>query len=297
MIAELQTGQNGELVRSLPIALPTSANGRPRPFQIVSLYDVIRFPAEQCLTTIALLTSLSAITREEHEEFKNSRADIQETFKREIGYIRTLCEIMEFEYSIDEIKYLNRTCIDGDGGRWVEINKLLASLARRFKDEMRRVECMFIPAPDLKYFEKDSLFGDRVASRFPSAAIDIKAAGTSYATDNATACVMHSMRVLELGIGALAKQFRVSFQHSNWGKVIGQIEKKITAIETKKRKPKGWRQDRQFYSEAAIHFRFLKDAWRNYSMHVHEQYDTTSALTIMNHVHEFMDHLSERLDE
>src|SRR5438045_304004 len=49
MIADIQTGQpSGDLVRSLPIkALPTSANGwPPHPFQIVSLYQVLKFDAK-----------------------------------------------------------------------------------------------------------------------------------------------------------------------------------------------------------------------------------------------------------
>jgi hypothetical protein len=298
MIADIQTGQpSGELVRSLPIeALPTSANGwPPRPFQIVSLLDVIKFPAEKYLTAASILSAIDQGALDINANLvidDTNRQAIVEQFTT----ARSLCEALGVEYTIDEIDFVLKrlaepTLTYGDFAAYP------MSTSRRMRDEISRRMCVLIPVEDCKYYKQVALFGERVALKFPSGSGDIEAAGNCYATDSPTACVMHSMRVLELGIGALAKQFHVSFQHSSWDKIIGQVEKKTRQIEAKKRKPKNWHADRQFYSEAAIHFRFLKDAWRNYAMHVHEDYDKPSALTTMNHVHEFMDHISERLHE
>ena len=54
------------------------------------------------------------------------------------------------------------------------------------------------------FYLAHSLFGGKVDSAFPSAHHDIGEAGTCYATDRNTACVMHLMRVLELGLSAFA---------------------------------------------------------------------------------------------
>jgi hypothetical protein len=64
-----------------------------------------------------------------------------------------------------------------------------------------------------------------------------------------------------------------------------------------KRKPKNWKADEKFYSEAIAHFRFLKDAWRNYSMHVFERYDENQAESAFNHTKAFMRQLATKLKE
>jgi len=263
-------------------------------FQIVSLLDVIKFPADQFLRAAAILSAINEQTRNAlpGQIFSD---DNRKAIGEQMLVVRNLCKTLGLEFSIQEIDYIVTNRFEHKPLQTSEVSGLVTALARRMIDEVQRQTCAVIPVEDSKYYNQVQLFGEAVGLKFPTAAPDIKAAGNAYATDNPTACVMHCMRVLELGLGALAKRFRVSFHFSNWDKVIGQIEKKIKEIETRKRKPKDWRSDRQFYSEAALHFRFLKDAWRNYVMHVHESYDKASALTVMNHVHEFMAHVAERL--
>ncbi len=60
---------------------------------------------------------------------------------------------------------------------------------------------------------------------------------------------------------------------------------------------KDWKVDRQYYSELAVDFRLLKDAWRNFAMHGNVTYDATEATVIYNHVREFMGHLAERIND
>jgi hypothetical protein len=147
------------------------------------------------------------------------------------------------------------------------------------------------------YFEQTvPLFGEAVEKAFPSAVYDIEEAGKCLALQRSTACVVHLMRVLEIGLNRLAAQFGVPFENVNWQNVIDQIEVKIRNINSVSNGA-NWKVDEQYYSEAAAHFRFLKNAWRNHAMHVREQYDEPRAEVILNNVRAVMTHLATHLSE
>ena len=89
------------------------------------------------------------------------------------------------------------------------------------------------------------------------------------------------MQVLERGLNALAAKFNVPFDYRNWQPIIGAVETKVKSL------PPG--QERHFYQEVVGQFGFLKDAYRNHALHVHDdKYDLDKALSMFNHVRDFM---------
>jgi hypothetical protein len=62
------------------------------------------------------------------------------------------------------------------------------------------------------------------------------------------------------------------------------------------RKPT-WKEDEEFYAQAASHFMFLKDAWRNYTAHARGKYTHEEAQAIMMNVRSFMQKLATKLKE
>jgi hypothetical protein len=54
-----------------------------------------------------------------------------------------------------------------------------------------------------------------------------------------------------------------------------------------------WKDKQKFYSEAASQFMFLKEAWRNYAMHVGDVYDEGKALSVLTHVRVVMQALAK----
>jgi len=179
--------------------------------------------------------------------------------------------------------------------------KTLAPIATELRDNIRReMRAMhfFRLSPDTQfYFEVANGFGKEVAEAFPSAEYDIKEAGNCLALSRATACVYHSMRILEHGLCALADKFGVLFEHKSWNDVIEPIEKAIRQIKNQSDKPPNWKEDEQFYSEAATQFMHFKNAWRNYTAHRQFKYTETEAESIFRHVRDFMQHVSKRLKE
>jgi hypothetical protein len=151
---------------------------------------------------------------------------------------------------------------------------------------------LWVPKEKSKFYDQENLFGEGVASNFPSATRDIKAAGSCYAENKNTACVMHLMRVLELGLFSLANKLGVVIRKPDWENIVNDIEAAIGKINGPHAGP-NWKQERDFYSAAAKDFRYFKNAWRNHAMHVHEHYDEPEARLILDHTKSFMAHLAE----
>ena len=165
-------------------------------------------------------------------------------------------------------------------------------LDHRIIDEMKSRTFFSIEPNKRALLSGTDLFGSEVAAAFPSANLDIEESGRCQALERWTASVFHSMRVLEIGLTALAKDMGIiKIDYKTWESLIQDIEKQITAASA------GDKLKEQFYSEAALQFRYFKNAWRNHVMHVRDTYDEQRAETIFGHVKEFMVHLSTRLKE
>jgi hypothetical protein len=161
-------------------------------------------------------------------------------------------------------------------------------------DELCTVKIFCVERKRGDYFDSpEPAFGLIVDQKFPSAGVEIDDAAKCLALGRSTACVMHLMRVLEIGLGSLAKALGIPFGSDNWNKVLGQCEEKIGKLP----KVDDWKGDEQFYSEAASHFRLLKNAWRNHAMHARIRYDDAQAETIFLNVRAVMKHLATRLSE
>jgi hypothetical protein len=153
--------------------------------------------------------------------------------------------------------------------------------------------CLTLPVGDAELFEqKEPLFGTVVEEKFPSAIPEIAEAGKCLALDRPTACVMHLMRVLEVGLASLAAELGVPFAR-NWNYVLNEIQRVIQSIEGKKY----GEEEEKWFSQAASHFRFVKNGWRNHAMHIRDRYSAEDARKIFESVRAFMQHLSTRLSE
>jgi hypothetical protein len=169
-----------------------------------------------------------------------------------------------------------------------------AELVNRFRDEMSAKIVFTLDASKASYFGSSTpLFGIDVFDNFPSANEDIAEAGNCLALARGTACVMHLMRVLEVGLSALAKALGVNKQN-DWGSYIREIDR---VLSERRKNEKSRSAEEQFVAEAAIIFDHLKRAWRNPTMHVDRSYSPERADEIFQAVKSFMRHLATRLTE
>jgi hypothetical protein len=169
----------------------------------------------------------------------------------------------------------------------------ISILRKRIDDELKGAEFFALEPRTAKYFKTDKLFGEQVFNNLPSANDDIYEAGTCLALSRATACVMHLMRAVEVGLTVLAKELGLPPRH-DWGKHLTDIENELT----KRYKASGSRTpDESFYAEAAAHIGHIKTAWRNPTMHVDRAYSEEHAEEILTAVRSLLRHLATRLHE
>jgi len=104
------------------------------------------------------------------------------------------------------------------------------------------------------------------------------------------------MRALEYPLNAMANALNVTINNPNWHQVLKDCEDKISEMGNPPAAA-NWKEDKEFYSEAALNFRYFKDAWRNHVSHGRHTYDKREAYDIMVHVAGFMDHLATKIKD
>jgi hypothetical protein len=209
-------------------------------------------------------------------------------------------EVERFRILLDEIR---RTCLEYDLAYTSDMAKRISDrampqtyeqlfpeldhLSDSLSHELGNEAVFQIPSGRKDYFERDDLFGPKVAAAFPSCERDIRKAGSCYALEQEDACVHHLMLVLERGLNALGGKVGVSFHYADWKKIIDHID-----IKLKSGLPRGPELD--FYRHVNAQFGFLKEAYRKHSAHARDDpYDMPKALSILNHVRDFMQELEK----
>jgi hypothetical protein len=154
---------------------------------------------------------------------------------------------------------LKRCLAPEDVGR---IQIALSQGTSRVPDDLVGQVLVAVDPAKVHFYSQPAIFGDEVFKAFPSANEDISEAGTCLALDRGTACVMHLMRVLEVGLAVLASAIGVKKQN-DWGSYLREIDIELS----KRAKASGARSaDEQFFAEAAVGIDHMRRAWRNPTM-------------------------------
>jgi hypothetical protein len=193
---------------------------------------------------------------------------------------------------------LLRQIIDGlPNTTFIRLHENIKQSREMIIGELKEVLLIFIPRDKSIWLKKEHVVVEQFSQSFHSALDDLKESLFCYVAGRYTAAVFHSMRILEYGLKALAKDIDITFDIQQWYNIINEIEAKIKEIS--KTMPKGDAKNErlQFLSEAAKEFTYFKDGWRNYVSHNRSKYDGPQALSAINHVKAFMVHLSTRLAE
>ncbi|HEY2975871.1 MAG TPA: hypothetical protein VGJ48_25375 [Pyrinomonadaceae bacterium] len=211
--------------------------------------------------------------------------------------MREHCSNIGLTYSIKGIDRISTKLIE-EQILSTEIKHDLRSLRERVFDELDNNFFLVIPRTKAQYYHfTHPLFDVAISKAFPDSWDDVWAAGRCFALDEWTACVFHLMRVAEHGLRSLADRIGVTFasppELENWKNIIDLIEKKIKELEALPKSVKK-SEDLKFYSDAAVQFRYFKDAWRNHVSHSRENYDERKASSVLDHVLEFMRELASR---
>ncbi len=276
------------------------------PYKLWSLWDMIQYPVRDlCLWLTSLISLTDRLERHGSSSHNEKLSQLTEAalageIKTTLDELEKLLGQCELELSLTRLK---RTQLALAGNPPVSrFSHELGTLHETISDELVPRVFMFIPGNKAKFYSSPEEQFPKSWDAFPSAREDMTDAGKCYAANQNTACVFHCMGILQQGLYALAnaKEIQVSFPYpivlADWAQIIEQIESKIVPL---KNLPKGQVKDEllKFYSDAAMQFRYFKDAWRNHVAHLREQYDEHVAFSVFIHVRDFIEHLATQLSE
>ena len=259
---------------------------------------MLRFYAETFVAFTRMTTEICSLLKAWEEDHRGEvlPAHILHMFSEKLQILSNQLEIVWLPVTLQSMRTLQEAV------RLKDPNRQLIPLLNEVQDilQYELVSMMFFKIPNelTEYYQDhNELFGEQVSIQFPSAKYDISEAGKCLALGRNTACVFHLMRVLEIGLTALGNVFGISLSHTNWHPAIEQIEKKIREMGADPNRGATWKDDQEFYAQAASYVMVIKDAWRNYTAHARGKYDEQEAEMILRNVQAFMQKLATRLSE
>lgn len=272
------------------------------PYRLWSLFDMLRHFAGNWLATLNTLTRLrwllvfAASNDTARDEYEKNCASAAVWIQEEINSL-PFSESLRRQTSrlMNELKRAADTT-HAEAARVVtQFDELMFNI----QSELEAHLFFVVPAERKRWFQEGdaALFGKTVADAFPDSTPEIAEAGRCLALARWTASVFHLMRALELSLHQWARQLGVSqfdaIELENWRTILNAADKTIRELE---QQPKSIAKDSdlKYYSETLAQYRAIKDAWRNHVAHGRDRYDEGRALSIMNHVREFMVLLASR---
>lgn len=253
---------------------------------------MIKFSLHELMNVAAWMTSISTnfYMASQTPENPLKEHEIQDLV-RQLKELQKHCRNFELPVSAEAIERALSDLPKNDR----EIEMLMGVVESEIKSRL----FIFVPAERARYFQSSSLLSDNATRAFPKASWELVQAGNCYAASLDTACVFHSMRAAEIGVRCLGTALGVSFPNypielAEWQNILEQVESKIAAM---KAMPRGQIKDEQlkFYSQAAVQFRYFKDAWRVRVAHARETFDGSQALQVLEHTRDFFESLAARI--
>ena len=182
------------------------------------------------------------------------------------------------------------------------ISDCYADVLKTLERELSTVNMFSINADEYRYFEPSApLFGPEFETKFSTfGAFELDEAAKCMALGRPTASVFHLMRILEVGIKALAKCLGISDPvkpaERNWGRILDKIMKE--GVERKwPNAANRMSGDGKFFEDLHASLDAVKNPWRNSTMHVEEKKTDQEAEHIFVAVRGFMMKLASRMDE
>lgn len=270
------------------------------PYRLVSLLELMKaFNVRDLLFLARGLQNQASIIFESPQgpEYRFASVD---SFRTKLWAFRELCQNLELPMSALHASQLWESTGSPvreqlDNGQAERISNMLAVTV---ENELSLRLYFAVPPEKAKFYgDNAEPFGNTVATAFPSTSFDAGEANRCFALSRATACVFHLMRTLEIALRVFADRFSVPSDHTNWHNVIEGIEKAVRNMGNDPHRAADWKDQQEFFSQAASHFMFLKDAWRNYTAHARGKYTDEEAETLIINVRAFVQKLATRLHE
>jgi hypothetical protein len=277
------------------------------PRKLISLWDMINFCAGEIVSALNWLKGWgdhACIQVIDVGRDSKATAEDKTTLLTGLAPIEKVCGKHELSVSLSLCVRFKKALESDEDFYWQVIQSEIDGIFQSIQNELNATKFTFIQNSKAIFFEQEKLFGDAVYDAFPEARSEIKDAGNCLAADLNTAAVFHLMRVMELGLRALAfhlkaktlikklKRTRIPIELGTWEEIISTLESKLDELRHITRSVKR-DQKIETCNELLKEFRSVKDLWRNKVSHTRATYDAEQAQSAFNHVRGFIQKLEK----
>lgn len=266
---------------------------RPMPGELASLWSMLRFHAFSFVRLLTTIRHWREAYRLGADFVAGGEVQLDDGSRDYLGdlldELKTECEELDLPLSIQKLDRIKSTLPSIRGNEMVN---QFGHLEELITDELKTKLFIAIPTQQAQYFTDSSpLFGKDVESSFPEMSADIEDAGCCLGVERWTAAVYHLMRVMECALVRLTAKLLVviaDIEHKTWGEILVPIDAAVAAL------PKRTKEQEEL-SEAAVHLRQVKIAWRDPTMHNRRRYNQTEAEAVFRNVKTFVENLQKVL--
>jgi len=268
---------------------------RVRPGELWSLWNMITVTGDKYVRVGTAIHAIKAafLLFEGGDQIwpPQKRAEVIEETKNALAVLIDICDEIGLSRARDLVAHAHDDL--------PQTTREFDLLFRAVMVDIERTVFLFLPDHLARYYE--IIFPSVVTIAFPMASKELVWAGNSLATGSYTASVFHSMRAAEIGVRVLGHELGVEFpdkplELAEWQNILDQCDSIVGKMKEMRR---GTEKDEKlgFYSQAAIQFRYFKDAWRVRVAHARETYEEKPAIRVFDHTLEFFETLATRLKE
>jgi hypothetical protein len=278
---------------------------RPPKFTPLSLLDMSPIVLTEFLVIFGQIENIMCQCSSEENAHKLAEVippGLFDIHRRRIRRLKERCKEIGLTTSTQLITdTLLRYMPDNTPTQYGELRKSLDTIVRAIYAELATVVVVHLPQDQAALYEKDNLFGEAVTDKFKDAAQDIHEAGSCYALDRHTACVMHLMRALEVALDGVGRGIGLGgvvmdAKHS-WGTALKKIGDQIGANDKTPPDPDWTGAKSDFFKDARALLFAVKVAWRDNSMHLEKVYSPQHSKRIFDTVKNLFEYLADHLDQ
>ena len=268
------------------------------PYRLISLLEIMKHArVSELVKHLRHFSTCANYSKADDPKHANTQLVYMDADLEELGM---LCAELDLQVSVLHIREARQHVVeikDTSPSSLAGVASILsAAVCGNIEKELSLKRFFLLPSERVRSYDEPT-FGTDADNSFPSSSFDTSEACKCFALRRSTACVFHLMRVLEIGLGVFAGRFGVPSDHTNWHNIIEGIEKAVRGMGSDPSRPADWKDQQEFFSQAASAFMFIKDAWRNYTAHARGKYTEEEAETILINVRGFMQKLATRLHE
>lgn len=251
---------------------------------IISLFDMLDFPASEWFFIASNLTRLSMIAPDP----RDSKGC--EEFRHQMVELQNACNVFGLTLSSNQITTIFITLTSGTCSP-PELKQLVAELLRRVHEELMAEKFQHVPRRKAEYLNLERFQVPEISEFGWNTVCEFQRAGACFAFGEDTACVFHLMRIVDAGAKSVARKLSVDISDGNWRNITGKIEKQMTA--KYQEKLADWKSEEPFYADILTDITAIGKL-RNRALHDYKAtYSEREARELLVIVERFVRHLCQ----